>query len=358
MKTSTVQIKTGKPYEVHIGHGLLDKVGEYLLALHTPCQVMVLSDSTVAPLYLDRLCTSLRAAGYITMTSIVPAGEDSKSFAQFEQLMNEWSLAELHRNDLVLTLGGGVVGDLGGFSASAYLRGIPFVQIPTTLLAAVDSSVGGKTAINIAAGKNLVGAFYQPLAVICDVDLIATMSDERFADGVAESIKYGVLKQPALFNRLSNKALVQTAEDLDEIVQKCVLHKNAVVSDDEFEKGTRQFLNLGHTFAHAIEYLSDFSITHGHAVAIGLAMMARAAAKKGWTQVDTAHRIEETLEKNHLPIHCTYDANTMCDVCRRDKKASSDTITIVVPLAIGECVLRKVDYDTLLELIKLGKEPL
>ena len=358
MKTATVQIKTGKPYEVSIGHGLLDKAGEQLLALHKPCQAMVLSDTTVAPLYLNRLCQSLETAGFTTMTNVVPAGEESKSFTQLEKLMNAWSVAGLHRNDLVLTLGGGVVGDLGGFAASAYLRGIPFVQVPTTLLAAVDSSVGGKTAINITAGKNLVGAFYQPLAVICDVDLIATMSDDRFADGVAESIKYGVLKQPDLFNRLSDKALVQTAEDLDDIVKKCVLHKNAVVSADEFEKGTRQFLNLGHTFAHAIEYLSDFSITHGHAVAIGLAMMARAAVKKGWASLEVAQQIEVALVKNHLPIQCDYDAEAMCTICRRDKKASSDTITIVVPLAIGECECRKVDYDTLLELISLGKEPL
>lgn len=358
MLSATVDVKTGKPYQVFIGHGLLDDIGTQLAASHPICKVAVLTDDTVAPLYLTRLTQSLTDAGFDIHTSVVPAGEESKSFASLEQLMNEWSIAGLHRNDLVIALGGGVVGDLAGFAASVYLRGIPFVQVPTTLLAAVDSSVGGKTAIDIAAGKNLVGAFYQPLAVYCDVDLIQTMEDTRFADGVAESIKYGVLGQPDLFERLSQVPLTSTATDLDHIVTQCVHHKNRVVSDDEFEKGSRALLNLGHTFAHAIEHLSNFEVTHGHAVAIGLAMMARAASKKGWCTLDVATAIETALLNNHLPISCDYDPEEMCDICRRDKKAASDTITIVVPLAIGHCELKKVSYDTLLELINLGKEPL
>lgn len=358
MLSATVDVKTGKPYQVFIGRGLLDDIGTQLAASHPICKVAVLTDDTVAPLYLTRLTQSLTDAGFDIHTSVVPAGEESKSFASLEQLMNEWSITGLHRNDLVIALGGGVVGDLGGFAASVYLRGIPFVQVPTTLLAAVDSSVGGKTAIDIAAGKNLVGAFYQPLAVYCDVDLIQTMEGTRFADGVAESIKYGVLGQPDLFERLSKVPLTPTAADLDHIVTQCVHHKNHVVSDDEFEKGSRAFLNLGHTFAHAIEHLSNFEVTHGHAVAIGLAMMARVAFKKGWCTLEVATAIETALLNNHLPISCDYDSEEMCDICRRDKKAASDTITIVVPLAIGHCELKKVSYDTLLELINLGKEPL
>ena len=189
MIASSIEVRTGKPYKVHIGHGLLDEVGVMLSVLHRPCQAMVVSDTNVAPLYLARLRTSLEAAGVRVLESVVPAGEASKSFAVLERLMNDWSLAGMHRSDLVIALGGGVVGDLAGFAASCYQRGIPFVQVPTTLLSAVDSSVGGKTAIDIAAGKNLVGAFYQPLAVFCDVDLIQTMDDAFFADGVAESIK-------------------------------------------------------------------------------------------------------------------------------------------------------------------------
>lgn len=358
MLSATINVQTGNPYKVYVGHDLLDEIGVRLKTCHPTCKVAVLTDSTVAPLYLTRLTNSLVAAGFDVFSSVIPAGEESKSFASLEQLMNEWSLAGLHRNDLVVALGGGVVGDLGGFAASIYLRGIPFIQVPTTLLAAVDSSVGGKTAIDITAGKNLVGAFYQPLAVYCDVDLIQTMDTTRFADGVAESIKYGVLGQPELFERLSTLPLTATATDLDSVVTQCVRHKNHIVSDDEFEKGSRALLNLGHTFAHAIEHLSAFKVTHGHAVAIGLAMMARAAFKKGWCASDVANRIESALLQNHLPINCDYDPEEMCEICRRDKKAASDTITIVVPLDIGHCELKKVSYDTLLELIILGKEPL
>ncbi|MDO4280763.1 MAG: 3-dehydroquinate synthase [Peptococcaceae bacterium] len=358
MSGTTVDVATGHPYKVHIDHGLLDSIGQRLTEVHKPCTAVILSDSTVAPLYLERLKKSVTAAGFSVLESVVPAGEESKSFAVLEKLVNDWSLAGLHRDGLVIALGGGVVGDLGGFAASCYMRGIPFVQVPTTLLAAVDSSVGGKTAIDIASGKNLVGAFYQPLAVYCDVDLIATMAEAAFADGVAETIKYGVLHHPALFARLGETALVKDAADLDEIVDICVRYKNKIVSDDEFEKGSRQLLNLGHTFAHAIEHLSAFETTHGHAVAIGLAMMARAAARKGWTTTDVAAQIEAVLATNHLPTTTDYDAGAMCDVCRRDKKAAADSITIVVPEAIGRCVLKKVSYDDLLELIKLGKEPL
>lgn len=358
MLSATVDINTGNPYQVYIGHGLLDEIGWRLKSAHPICKIALLTDSNVAPLYLNRLSQSLLAAGFEVLHSIIPAGEESKNFTSLEQLMNEWSLAGLHRSDLVLTLGGGVVGDLGGFAASIYLRGVPFVQIPTTLLAAVDSSVGGKTAIDTASGKNLVGAFYQPLAVYCDVDLIQTMNETRFADGVAESIKYGVLGQPDLFKRLATNPLTSSAADLDNVIKQCVIHKNHVVSEDEFEKGCRALLNLGHTFAHAIEHLSAFEVTHGHAVAIGLAMMARAACKKGWCTFAVANQIEDALLQNHLPISCTYDAEKICEICHRDKKANSDTITIVVPLEIGRCELKKISYDTLLELINLGKEPL
>lgn len=358
MIASSIEVRTGKPYKVHIGHGLLDEVGVMLSVLHRPCQAMVVSDTNVAPLYLARLRTSLEAAGFRVLESVVPAGEASKSFAVLEWLMNDWSLAGMHRSDLVIALGGGVVGDLAGFAASCYQRGIPFVQVPTTLLSAVDSSVGGKTAIDIAAGKNLVGAFYQPLAVFCDVDLIQTMDDAFFADGVAESIKYGVLMDAVLFDRLADKRLTKDAADLAEIASACVSHKNKIVSEDEFEKGTRQLLNLGHTFAHAIEQLSDFATSHGHAVAIGLAMMARASMRKGWCSQRTAQRIEWALAENALPANTDYDADAILEICRRDKKAGASAITIVVPHAIGDCVLRTVSYDDLRELIILGKEPL
>lgn len=358
MSATSIEVRTGHPYKVHIGHGLLDEIGALTTKVHRPCQVMIVSDTNVAPLYLARVKGSLTDAGYRVLESVVPGGEASKSFAVLEKLMNDWSLVGLHRSDLVVALGGGVVGDLAGFAASCYQRGVPFIQVPTTLLAAVDSSVGGKTAIDIDAGKNLVGAFYQPIAVFCDVDLIATMDEAYFTDGVAESIKYGVLHDPALFDRLAAKRLTKNAKDLAEIVAGCVAYKNDIVSADEFEKGTRQLLNLGHTFAHAIEQLSDYTTSHGQAVAAGLAMMARASQRKGWCSAHTVRRIEAALRENRLPLSTDYAVDDILAVCRRDKKAGASAITIVVPHTIGECVLRTVDYDALRELIVLGKEPL
>lgn len=358
MSATTIEVRTGHPYKVHIACGLLDNLGTLTAQVHRPCQVALVSDTNVAPLYLARAKASLEGAGYRVLESIVPAGEASKCFAVLEGLMNDWSLAGLHRSDLIVALGGGVVGDLAGFAASCYQRGVPFVQVPTTLLAAVDSSVGGKTAIDIEAGKNLVGAFYQPLGVFCDVALIATMDDAYFTDGVAESIKYGVLHDPDLFDRLAAKRLTKDASDLAEIIAGCVDYKNKIVSTDEFEKGTRQLLNLGHTFAHAIEQLSDYTTSHGQAVAAGLAMMARASQRKGWCSAHTVRRIEAALRENKLPLSTDYATNDILAVCRRDKKAGASAITIVVPHTIGECVLRTVGYDELRTLIELGKEPL
>lgn len=354
---STIDITTGKPYQVYIGENLLDQVGSLISEVIAPCTALLLTDTNVAPLYAAQVVESLKAAGYSVRKSIVPAGEESKSFVILEKLLNDWSLQGLHRNGLIVTLGGGVMGDLGGFAASIYQRGIPFVQIPTTLLAAVDASVGGKTAVNIEAGKNLVGAFHQPLAVICDVKTIQTMDEAYFADGVAESIKYGILRQPTLFKLLSEQPPTVDSEHLAYIIENCVRYKNELVSQDEFDKGSRQLLNLGHTIGHAIEHLSHFQTSHGHAVAIGLAMIARASAKMGWSVPSLAGEIETALTNNHLPIDCPYTAEELLLAAKRDKKASTTSITIIVPLAIGECVLKTVDYDTLYTLITLGKEP-
>lgn len=354
--SSMIQITTGSPYHVTIGHHLLDEIGTRLCNIMAPCSAVLLTDTNVAPLYADSVLNSLKEVGFSVRKSIVPAGEESKDFAVLERLMNDWSLQGLHRNSVIIALGGGVIGDLGGFAASIYQRGISFVQIPTTLLAAVDSSVGGKTAINISAGKNLVGAFHQPQAVICDVDVIKTMHPTYFADGIAESIKYGILHHPTLFYELAEQALAPDSNRLEYIIDICVRYKNELVTQDEFDHGSRQLLNLGHTIGHAIEYLSDFQTNHGHAVAIGLAMMARASVNMGWASSTLATDIEHALKTNHLPIDCPYSAEDLLLATKRDKKASTSHITIVVPLAIGECVLKTVDYDTLYTLISLGKE--
>lgn len=269
-----VLVSASKTYEVKIEAGLLDRLGTELARLASGA-VLVVTDSTVGPLYLARARESLRQAGFTVHTMSVPAGEASKSLENYGRILQVLAARQLTRTDTVVALGGGVVGDLAGFAAATYLRGIRLVQAPTTLLAMVDSSVGGKTAVDLPAGKNLVGAFYQPSLVLCDTALLDTLPEETFRDGCAEVIKTAVLFDPALFRHLSTHG---PAFDRAWVIQRCVECKRDVVCADEFDRGRRQLLNLGHTIGHAIEACSGFTISHGKAVAIGTAMMARAYA--------------------------------------------------------------------------------
>jgi 3-phosphoshikimate 1-carboxyvinyltransferase len=356
MNTAVFEVGTAHSYKVTIGHGLLDQVGSLIKDLFTPTTAVIVSDTNVAPLYADRLKQSLEACGWQTLVSVFPAGEASKRLSVLEGLLNDWAHAGLHRDGVVFALGGGVTGDLAGFGAAIYQRGIPFVQIPTTLLAAVDSSVGGKTAVDIESGKNLAGCFWQPSAVICDVDTIATMQPLYFADGVAESIKTAVLAAPDLLDRLTRQAVRPDSPDLDRIAETCIRYKNRIVSLDERDKGQRGLLNLGHTIGHAIEHESGFSITHGHGVAAGLAMMSRACERLGLTQAGTTDKICAALEANDLPTDTDLDPQALLAAARRDKKASASGITIVVPEAIGACSLQKISFDQLGKIIALGKK--
>lgn len=253
-------------HDVLIEHGLIDRAGEMLAEVIKPCQTMVVTDENVAPLYSGRVMSSLLEAGFEPALVVLPAGEATKCGTQYLALLEQFAEAGLTRSDLVVALGGGVIGDLAGFAAASYLRGVAVAQIPTTLLAAVDSSVGGKTAIDLKAGKNLVGAFHLPIRVLCDPDCLTTLPPEQLAVGMAESIKYGVLFDEPLFELLEHGA----PPDLTETITRCVAHKQAVVSRDFTDKGERQLLNLGHTFGHAIEACSGYTILHGEAVAIGM----------------------------------------------------------------------------------------
>lgn len=358
MNTAAIEVGTASPYTVTIGHGLLDTVGEAAAAILPPTEAVVVSDSNVAPLYAERLENSLRAAGWQVLRSTVPAGEGSKRLSVTEQLLNDWACGGIHRDSAVFTLGGGVVGDLGGFAAAIYQRGIPFIQVPTTLLAMVDSSVGGKTAVDIVSGKNLAGCFWQPRAVICDVDLIRTMDPLYFADGVAESIKTGVLTSAELLSRFAASPAKPDSADLDRISEVCIRYKNRIVSGDERDTGMRGLLNLGHTIGHAIEHASRFSVSHGHGVAAGLAVMARGCEKLGLTAAGTTDSICAALAMNGLPTNTDFAADVLLDAARRDKKASSDGITIVVLESVERCTLKKITFDELGTIIALGKEPL
>ena len=251
------------------------------------------------------------------------------------------------RKDLIIALGGGVVGDLAGFAAATYLRGIDYVQVPTSLLAAVDSSVGGKTAVNLESGKNLWGAFKQPILVLCDPETLSTLPKEEWINGCGEIIKYGFLGHPELLDQLRERPLLQYPEDVDSIISQCVRIKAHVVELDEKESGLRATLNLGHTFGHGIEHGSAFTIPHGNAVALGLLIMAKGAVAHEELDPTIIACLEQLLITHELPISTTISRNLILEEASHDKKASGSSITIVVPTGYGTSVLKKVTFEEL-----------
>ena len=340
---STVTVQASRTYEVKIQRGILDCVGQELSAI-AKGQVFVVTDSIVASLYLARVYQSLTAAGFRVFTASIPAGEASKNLEHYVNLLNLFAEKHLTRSDTVLALGGGVVGDLAGFAAATFLRGIRLVQVPTTLLAMVDSSVGGKTAVDLSAGKNLVGAFHQPSLVLCDPEVLNSLSPEVFRDGCAEVIKTAILFDPALFSHLQAHG---PDFDREYVITRCVECKRDVVCADEFDTGSRQLLNLGHTIGHAIEQLSGFCISHGSAVAMGTAIMARQFCEK-------PQEIEGLLQQFGLPIRTTFSARLLAEAALSDKKRTGDTLTLVVPHAVGNCTLQKILVAQLQSTIEAG----
>ena len=312
----TIPVRVRPAYDVAIGPGLLAGCGPRLRELLGPCRIAVLTDSTVAPLYRDTVTASLESAGFTVYSHVFPAGEGRKNLATLGELLEFLAGEHLTRTDCVAALGGGVVGDMAGFAAAVYLRGIRYVQLPTTLLAAVDSSVGGKTAVDLTAGKNLAGAFCQPAAVICDTDCLKTLPPDVFADGAAEAIKTGVLSDEALFALFEDGTLTAAP---GEVIARCVAYKAGVVERDEREQEERKLLNLGHTVGHAIEKCSGYTIPHGHAVAAGLAIIARSAEQLGWTEEPLAARIAACLAKNGLPAGTGFSAESLAEAALSDK---------------------------------------
>ena len=349
----TIQVHTAPAYEVSIGGGLLHTCGQRLREVLAPCRVAVITDSTVAPLYLKTVTGSLEGAGFTVCSYTFSAGEGSKNFPPLAAILEFLAEQHLTRTDCVAALGGGVTGDMAGFAAACYLRGIRYVQLPTTLLSAVDSSVGGKTAIDLAAGKNLAGAFLQPTAVLCDTDCLRSLPSDVFADGTAEAIKTGVLDDESLFALFEDNTFTAAPE---EVIARCVRYKAGVVERDEKEQNERRLLNLGHTVGHAIEKCSGYAIPHGHAVAAGLSIIARSAEALGWTEEPIAARIAACLKKNHLPTGTEFSAKALAEAALADKKRAGGNITLVIPKKIGVCELKKVPVSELLPIIRAGLE--
>ncbi len=343
----TVKINASTEYDVIIGNGILSDLGEKCVSLLGKRRAVIVTDSNVAPLWLEKAKNSLEGAEIETVEFIFPAGEESKSKETLFELLEFMAENKLTRGDFAVALGGGVTGDMTGLASALYLRGIKFVQVPTTLLAAVDSSVGGKTAVNLTAGKNLMGAFYQPSLVLCDTQTLGTLPENIFADGMAEVIKYGVIFDKELFDKVRTG---DVKSDTESIIARCVELKRDVVARDEFDRGDRQLLNFGHTMAHSIEKCSNFEISHGSAVAIGMVIAARASARLGWSKADCTDEIIDALKKNSLPTECCFSAKELAYVALSDKKRSGDTITFVAPEEIGNCILKKIPVEVLYDI--------
>ncbi len=350
---TSVTVRASRTYNVQIGKGLLASAGDSLAALLPPPRtVTVVSDDTVFALWGETLVGSLSRAGYTVKEFVFPHGEASKNPKTLLSLWQALADEGLTRTDCLAALGGGVVGDMTGFAAATYLRGIPFVQFPTTLLAMVDSSVGGKTGIDLPAGKNLVGAFNQPIGVFCDTDTLATLPDDIFSDGCAEVIKYGYINDPTLLSALET----DFSADPEAVIARCVADKRDVVEQDEHDLATRQLLNLGHTAGHAVEACSDFAISHGSAVAIGMVLMTRAAIARGLCEPDVLPHMTAMLKRYGLPTDCPFGAKELAAVAMKDKKRAGTSITLVLPCRIGESVLHKLPASELEAFLALGTE--
>ena len=347
-----IHVSASKKYDVLIGRDLLKDAGELILGVLPKVRsVMLVSDSNVSPLYGDTVKAALEAKGLSVHSFVFPAGEESKTLATYSSILAALAGARLTRTDAVVALGGGVTGDLSGFAAATYQRGMGFVQIPTTLLAMVDSSVGGKTAVDLPEGKNLVGAFYQPDIVICDTDTLATLPFEIFRDGCAEVIKYGILGNRDFYEELKATPIKDQAEH---VIATSVAMKRDIVQQDEYDLGLRRLLNLGHTFGHAAEKCSEFGVSHGSAVAIGIAMAARAACSFGYLTAESRDDIIATLRAYDLPTETVFGVDELFAAALSDKKMTGSTMNLVVPKEIGVCVSLKVPADELKDWIKAG----
>lgn len=345
----TVRVNTGKPYDICIERGILDRCGEYAKALSKAERVTVISDSNVAPIYMDRVKTSLEKEGFKVCEHIFKAGEEQKHLGSIAEMYNTLAEFSMTRKDIAVALGGGVTGDMAGFVAASYMRGIDFIQIPTSLLSQVDSSVGGKTGVDLPQGKNLVGAFHQPIAVLIDPDTLKTLTDDFICDGMGEIIKYGCIKDAALFENLEKQNALEHIEDIIEI---CVSIKRDVVNRDEKESGERKLLNFGHTLGHAIEKIYNFKgISHGMAVAIGMVLIAKAGEKQGITESGTADRIAALCKKYGLPTSDKASFEQMAKAARGDKKAAGSSIDLVLLSKIGDSFTKKVELSELCSFI-------
>ena len=332
-------------YSIFIEENSLQTAGTHAKKL-TGGKVFVVTDSNVFPLYFETVKASLENEGLSVSHYVIPAGESSKSLEMLGILYEECVKNRITRTDLIVALGGGVVGDLTGFLAASYLRGVNLLQIPTTFLVQIDSSVGGKTAIDLPSGKNLVGAFYQPKTVLIDPMVLSTLSQEIFADGMAEAIKYACIRDKELLSLLK-----APKENLLKIITRCVSIKRDVVEKDEFDTGERMILNYGHTIGHCIEQAGNYiEFTHGQAVAVGMVCILRMGQALGKVTKEEAEEVIRLIKDSHLPITVPYQGETCLQTVVNDKKMAGKTLRMVLPDGLGNCSIEEIDPQEFMKL--------
>lgn len=355
----SLDVQASKPYQVMIDTFLLERAGEIARTVNNGSRALIISDTNVAPLYAEPVKTSLASAGYSCEVAAFPAGEEHKRAATLIDLLEKAASFEMTRSDLIVALGGGVVGDVAGFVAATYMRGIDFIQIPTTLLAMVDSSVGGKTAIDLEAGKNLAGAFWQPRAVLADIGCLGTLSDEQFADGCGEVIKHAAIADVELFEELERTPLTPELlkQDLSRVaylIARNIDIKRAVVEADERESGMRKLLNFGHSIGHGVEAAEGYRLGHGTCVGIGMLAIASASVTAEVCDADVPDRLAALIRNHGLSLHFDADQEQVYREALHDKKRAGDSIDLVVPRSVGAVSLAPTPLDEFKKILEIG----
>ncbi len=345
-----ITVNASKQYDIIISRGIIKNAGEYIANVHEKCKAMIITDSNVFNLYCDDVKKSLEKYNFEVFTFCFKAGEESKNITTLCNIWNALALNQFTRSDLIIALGGGVCGDISGFAAASYLRGIEFVQIPTSLLAMTDSSVGGKTAIDLEHGKNLVGAFWQPSLVICDPNVLSTLSGHYYSDGMAEIIKYGMINREFMLEMLNNEY------DIEKIIEICIDDKRQIVEADEHDNAQRKLLNFGHTFGHSIEKLSHFSTTHGFAVAMGMKIITKAAENLNLCEKGAYEKLCDILSKFSLDNGIPYSAKEIANAAMLDKKSAGENISLIIPTEIGNCKIFDISKSELIKYASAGLE--
>lgn len=341
-----IAVRTDDGYDILLDRGIIKNAGAYIKEVTGATRAIVISDSNVFPIYGETVLASLRSSGFVASSFVFPAGEKQKTLDTVSEMTKAMCESELTRADIAIALGGGVVGDMVGFASSIYLRGIDFIQIPTTLLSQVDSSVGGKTGCDTEFGKNLLGAFHNPSLVIIDPDTLNTLPEHYMRDGMGEVIKYGCIKSASLFEKLLD------SDDLSKIIldviYECVDIKREVVENDFTEKGERMLLNFGHTLAHAVEKHYNYDgISHGEAVGVGMYAVTLASEKEGLTEKGCAEKIKAALLKYGLPISAEVKAKELVKHMLHDKKRRGNSVNLVLLQSIGKSFVKAVANDDL-----------